>query len=116
LFAAPERALWARLRGHRLGSLKFRRQHPIGLFIADFACIKHRLVVEIDGSTHLANTEYDTLRTRWLSGRRWRVLRFTNRQVIRNMDGVLEVIRAACGRSPVGVPSPQPLSTHEAAP
>lgn len=58
-----ERVLWDRLRNRRFLGLKFRRQHPLGRFIADFYCAEHRLVIELDGDVHLARREYDQART-----------------------------------------------------
>jgi very-short-patch-repair endonuclease len=62
-----ERLLWSRLRDRRLRGFKFRRQHPIGQFIADFACMERRLIVEADGGQH-ADSEYDALRAECYSG------------------------------------------------
>jgi primosomal protein N' (replication factor Y) len=86
--------LWAALRGRRLTGYKFRRQHPIGPFIVDFACIKSRLVVEADGGQHNGNTA-DAQRTEWLARRGWRVLRFWNNEILANTEGVLDAILAA---------------------
>jgi very-short-patch-repair endonuclease len=81
-----ERRLWSVLRSRRLQGYKFRRQRPIGPFIADFACIEHRLVVEADGGQHLEG-EYDARRTAWLEARGWRVLRFWNNEILANTEG-----------------------------
>ena len=89
----PERWLWQALRAQRLG-VKFRRQHPIGHYVADFACIEARLVIEVDGWTHAAPGS-DMRRDAALHAAGWRVLRFWNNEVMDNRDGVLEVIRAA---------------------
>jgi very-short-patch-repair endonuclease len=62
-----EMKLWAHLRNRQLGGLKFRRQHPIGRFIADFYCAQHRLFIEIDGESHGEQAEYDAARSVWLS-------------------------------------------------
>ena len=87
----PERLLWARLRDRRLGGFKFRRQHPIGAFIADFACPERRLIVEADGEQHV-DSEYDAYRSEWLRAQGWRVIRFWNNEVRENPDGVAEAI------------------------
>lgn len=91
-----EARLWARLRDRRLEGLKFRRQHPVGRYIADFYCAAQNLIVEIDGDTHADQIEYDHQRTQWLEANGYRVMRFTNSDVMNNVDGVLEAIRAAC--------------------
>jgi very-short-patch-repair endonuclease len=90
---AAEMALWSHLR-KGVNGLKFRRQHPIGLFIADFYCHKVKLIIEVDGSIHndAAIKEADAIRQAELE--RWgnSVLRFTNRQVFENAEDVLQVI------------------------
>ena len=91
-----ERVLWGRLRNRQLDGYKFRRQHPIGRFIVDFYCAECRLVIEIDGDTHLDQVEYDQERTAWLEARGHRVVRFTNQDVHRRTGPVLEAILKAC--------------------
>jgi very-short-patch-repair endonuclease len=92
-----ELRLWSRLRRRQLDGLRFRRQVPLGRFIVDFSCYDERLVIELDGGQHLENHEEDAARTQWLESRGFRVLRFWNDEVFKNMDGVLETIRAAAG-------------------
>jgi very-short-patch-repair endonuclease len=89
-----ERRLWRHLRRRQLGGLRFRRQHPIGRFIVDFYCAAHRLVVEVDGESHDYRVAYDEERTAWLEVRGYRVLRFSNRNVRDDLEGVVEHIRA----------------------
>ncbi len=89
-----ERRLWLRLRDGRLDGLKFRRQAPIGPYIADFACFEARLVVEVDGGQH-AESKYDRMRDHELIGRGFRVLRFWNHDVLRQTDDVVQTIYAA---------------------
>ncbi len=89
-----ERALWPRLRVHALAGLKFRRQHPIGSYVADFACISQRLVIELDGGQH-ADSAHDAVRDAWLLAQGWRVLRFWNNEEMGNVEGVLMVILGA---------------------
>jgi very-short-patch-repair endonuclease len=86
-----ERKLWAQLRDRQLDGLKFKRQAPIGRFIADFACMEHHLIVEVDGGQHNfdANAKRDAERTAQLEAMGYVVLRFWNLDVLRNMDGVL---------------------------
>jgi primosomal protein N' (replication factor Y) len=93
-----ERLLWYFLRAKRFAGCKFRRQHPIGPFIADFACVEHRLVVEADGGQH-AGSESDASRTRWLESAGWLVMRFWNDDIMRRTNDVLEEIRKAIERS-----------------
>ena len=86
-----ERRLWSALRHRRLEGYKFRRQHPLGPFVLDFACIEHRLAVEADGGQHADNPD-DARRTRWLERQGWRVLRFWNNDVLANPSGMVDVI------------------------
>ncbi|HSW54238.1 MAG TPA: methionine synthase [Ignavibacteriaceae bacterium] len=89
-----EIALWELLRNRKLGAYKFRRQHIIGKYIADFACIPYRLIIEIDGLIHQLpeNLETDEIRTRWLESIGFNVLRFTNDQVLVDPEKVLDEI------------------------
>lgn len=79
-----EETLWRCLRGRGFAGMKFRRQVPIGPFIADFACIESRIVVELDGRPHEApeRQEYDRRRDGWFAAHGWRVLRLDNERVI----------------------------------
>jgi very-short-patch-repair endonuclease len=83
-----ERRLWFALRDRRLAGFKFRRQHPIGNFIVDFACTKHHLVVEADGGQH-AESESDARRTALIEAMGWRVMRFWNNDILANTEGVI---------------------------
>jgi very-short-patch-repair endonuclease len=89
-----ERRLWQRLRNRQLNGMKFRRQHPLGSYIADFFCLDARPIIELDGSQHGQERERraDDRRTEYLESQGYRVLRFWNEEVLDNMDGVLEVI------------------------
>jgi very-short-patch-repair endonuclease len=86
-----ERRLWSALRDRALSGYKFRRQHPIGLYIVDFACVEHMLAIEADGGQH-ADNRYDERRTAWLESQGWRVVRFWNNEVLTNIEGVVEMI------------------------
>jgi 5-methyltetrahydrofolate--homocysteine methyltransferase len=88
-----EALLWQELRARRLNGYKFRRQHPINRFIADFCCLERMLIVEIDGPVHQDQSERDAERTATLEGFGFRVLRFTNNQVEQNMVAVLHALR-----------------------
>jgi very-short-patch-repair endonuclease len=89
----PETLLWRHLRAKGLGGLKFRRQEPIGNYIVDFVCFDRSLVVEIDGGQHLREEAEDAERTSWLQDQGFKVLRFWNNDVMKNIEGVLRVIR-----------------------
>ena len=82
--------LWQELRSRQLNAAKFRRQAQIGPYICDFVCHEVRLIVELDGGQHSA--EKDAARTQWLESRGYRVLRFWNNEVLKNLDGVRERI------------------------
>lgn len=87
-----ENKLWSRLRAHRLGGVGFRRQHAIGNYITDFCTPSKMLIIELDGSQHLEQEEYDAERTAFLESKGYRVLRFYNNDVMKNIENVLEVI------------------------
>jgi len=89
-----ESKLWQDLRARRLQGYKFRRQHPIDDYVADFACIPAKLVIEIDGATHSTEEElaHDARRTEVMESLGWRVIRFTNDEVYKDVDGVVEAI------------------------
>lgn len=93
-----EAKLWKRLRASQLDGFKFRRQHPVGRFITDFCCEEAKLIVEIDGDSHAEQQEYDEARTVFLRRLGYLVIRVTNRDVLKNMDGVLEMILQECVR------------------
>ena len=95
-----ERKLWSYLRLKQLSGYKFRRQHPAGSYIVDFYCPSCRLVVEIDGDSHVDQEEYDAERTAWLEEQGYRVIRFTNREVQYQVEVVLGEILEACEEPP----------------
>ena len=96
-----EQRLWYHLRAHRFIGLKFKRQKPLGRYIVDFICHERRLIIEVDGGQHAEQTDYEHERDTWLRERGYRVLRFWNHDIMRQLDGVLEQIRLA-----VVLPSP----------
>ena len=89
-----ERKLWSRIRNDQLG-VTFRRQHAIGNYVPDFCSPKSKLIIELDGSQHLEQEEYDEERTKYLSSPGFKVLRFWNNDVIKDMDTVIGVIMQA---------------------
>ena len=97
-FVAPKR-LWAQLRNRKLDGLKFRREHPIGGYYADFACIEAKLVVELDGLSHdlEAAATRDRHREREIEAAGWHVIRFRNRDVLEDLSRVLADISKAAG-------------------
>ena len=90
-----ERVLWTHLRKRRIHGYRFRRQHPIPPFIADFACPQLRLVIEVDGSQHDVNRSADQYRSRKLADAGYRVIRFWNTDVLHDTDTVLDAISNA---------------------
>jgi very-short-patch-repair endonuclease len=99
-----ERRLWYHLRGRQLGGKRFRRQVPIGAFIADFASLECALVVEVDGSQH-RDSAHDRRRDGYLLSRGFRVIRFWDNDVLLQTDAVLETIWRTL-RAPPSCPSP----------
>ena len=83
-----EQKLWRAIRGNQLG-VKFRRQHPIANFIADFVSLDPKLVIEIDGGQHADDASYDLERTKRIEVHGFKVIRFWNNEVLENLDGVL---------------------------
>ncbi|WP_265919025.1 endonuclease domain-containing protein [Cupriavidus nantongensis] len=86
-----EQRLWYRLRDRRFMGLKFKRQHPVGPFIADFVCIEAMLVIEADGGQH--GDAPDAARDAWFQQQGFQVLRFWNSEVLGQTDAVLEAVR-----------------------
>jgi very-short-patch-repair endonuclease len=100
-----ETILWSRLRRSQLGGWKFRRQHPVGPYVADFACVEANLIVEVDGATHSERREiaHDKRRSAYLTLRGYSVLRVWNTDIYENLDGVLEgVLNALPPSGPSG--------------
>jgi len=96
-----ELRLWSRLRRKQLDGYRFRRQQPFGSYVVDFFCPEANLIIEVDGGQHADDTGE---RTRWLTARGYRVIRFWNNDVFANTEGVLLKIREALAAS--GIPSP----------
>lgn len=94
-----ERRLWSRLRDRQLNGFRFRRQHPIGPYVVDFACLESKLIVEVDGGQHNGSLR-DVERDARLIAAGFRVLRVWNNDVAGNLAGVCDVILAALGPHP----------------
>jgi BirA family biotin operon repressor/biotin-[acetyl-CoA-carboxylase] ligase len=99
-----ERALWKHLARSQLG-VKFSRQMPVGPFFADFLCRSHGLIVEVDGHSHDVQPTQDEARDAFLRSEGYRVLHFSNADVLGNADGVIETIRTALHEEPTPGPS-----------
>jgi 5-methyltetrahydrofolate--homocysteine methyltransferase len=99
-----EALLWDILANKKLDGFKFRRQHIVGSYIADFICLKKGLIVEIDGLIHQLpeNKASDKERTKWLNEQGYRVVRFTNQEILSNLDDVLERLKVVLKVSPLG--------------
>lgn len=100
-----ERHLWARLRGEQMG-VKFRRQHPLGPYVLDFACLDPKLVIEVDGSQHLDQVGHDTRRDAWLDQQGFPTLRFWANEVMSQTDAVLHRILHALAEARANTPTP----------
>jgi very-short-patch-repair endonuclease len=94
-----ERKLWFALKDRRFEAFKFRRQVPVGPYIADFLCFESRLIVEVDGGQH-AESVRDTERDAWLAQNAFCVVRFWNNDVLRNLEGVLTSLAAELNKTP----------------
>jgi very-short-patch-repair endonuclease len=103
-----ELRLWYQLRGRRFFGYKFRRQMPIGPYVVDFACIKAKLIVELDGGQHQDREAYDLRRSEFLNANGWEVVRFWNNEFRENEEAVLMVLLQHLRRL---MPSPKPSPT-----
>ena len=92
-----ERRIWKMLRLRQMNGHKFRRQVPIGQYIADFTCHEARLIVEIDGGQHDPSARSEMERTAFMRSEGYRVLRFWNNEVLQNLDGVHETVARELG-------------------
>jgi len=108
---AAEEKLWQALRGRKLAGLKWRRQVPLLGYTVDFVCVPAKLIVEIDGAQHTIDAEYDRHRTEELERTGFTVLRFTNKEVVGDIDRVLERMRLRRSEilPPVPHPCPSPI-------
>jgi len=90
-----EKKLWFFLRNKQINNIKFRRQQPIGNYIADFISTEKKMIIEVDGGQHF-ESDKDAKRDRWFHQQGYNVLRFWNNDVLQNIEGVLEVISEKC--------------------
>ena len=97
-----EAKLWDALRRKKINGLRFRRQYSLGPYFADFICLPARLIVEVDGSQHADEEQaaHDARRTAWLASQNFRVMRFWNLDVLKNLDSVVDAIEAAVRGTP----------------
>jgi very-short-patch-repair endonuclease len=93
----PEQLLWLALRNGQIAGLKFRRQHPIGPYVADFYCHSAGLVVEINGMSHMDRLDHDNERIAYLEQQGLKILRVTNQDVMDDLDAVARGIAQAAG-------------------
>jgi very-short-patch-repair endonuclease len=93
----PEYRLWMKVRARQIGGLYFRRQYPLGPYILDFYCGQAKLAIELDGVSHDERVAGDIERTKFINANGVRVIRFTDDEVLRNLDNVLHVIASECG-------------------
>lgn len=109
-----ESLLWYHLRDRHLSGHKFRRQHPMGVFIADFVCIERRIVVEVDGGQHALQGEEDKRRSAYLKSKGYRVVRFWDNEVLKDTQAVLEAnLRTIESDTPSPRPSPPQARERE---
>jgi very-short-patch-repair endonuclease len=113
-----ERILWSELRDHRLNGASFRRQVPIATYIADFVCHAAKLVIELDGGQHFSDVQEaaDARRSVTIEAKGFRVLRFSNHDVMINRAGVLETIATAIGASTPTLTLPRKREREERPP
>ena len=94
-----EKRIWYKVKNKQLG-VKFRRQQPIGNYIADFVCFEKKIIIEVDGGEHFQSSR-DRMRDEWLQKNGYKVLRFWNNDVLKNTDGVVQTIVDEISPSPL---------------
>jgi very-short-patch-repair endonuclease len=107
-----ERILWKRLRNRRFANAKFRRQHPIDWYVADFFCAAARLVIELDGDSHMGKEERDTRRQAYIESHDIRVIRFWNVEVYDELGWVLDCIALALDQALPSADGPPAATSH----
>ncbi|MFZ1988395.1 MAG: endonuclease domain-containing protein [Alphaproteobacteria bacterium] len=88
------------MRKKRIGDLRFRRQFKLGSYIVDFVCLAARLIIEIDGPSHHQTVDYDEARTKWLNSQGFHVMRFSNADVMSNLEGVVRTVELVLAVNP----------------
>jgi|SRR5581483_5110334 len=101
-----EKRLWRCLRAREFQGVKFRRQQPLGPYVADFCSFDEKVVVELDGGQHALKREKDAKRTEYLKQSGFKVIRVWDNEVLANLEGVLEHIRQSLDKHPSPRPSP----------
>ena len=91
-----EKLLWPRLRDRRFANFKFRRQQPVGPYIVDLYCADVRVIIELDGESHIGKELYDEKRSQWLKSQGHKVLRIWDSEIYSNLDKVMEMIYEEC--------------------
>ena len=104
-----EKFIWQFLRRKQLDGFKFRKQVPIGTYVVDFACLEVLVVIELDGGQHMEDSQYDAKRDQWLQKEGYKVLRFWNNEVFKDIENILETILKTCQ----GHPPPNLLPSRE---
>uniref|UniRef100_UPI003A93C2CE endonuclease domain-containing protein n=1 Tax=Parasphingorhabdus sp. TaxID=2709688 RepID=UPI003A93C2CE len=104
----PETRMWLQLRAKRFRGIKFRKHKVIGNYIVDFSSRKPMLVIEIDGDTHAGRKEYDGVRANFLEQQGYQVVRFTNEEVMHNLEGVLEALATTISEMAPPLPTLSP--------
>ena len=100
----PEKKIWYEILSRKQTGYKFLRQHPIGHYIPDFYCRELKLIIEIDGDSHNVQEDYDIARTSYFETRGLSVYRFTNRDVLSNIDGIKEYLYNEISKTTPSIP------------
>ena len=100
----PENKIWYEILSRKQTGYKFLRQHPIGHFITDFYCRELKLIIEIDGDSHNLQKDYDYKRTSYFKARGLNIIRFSNRDVLSNIDGIKEYLFREISKATPSVP------------
>ena len=100
----PEKKIWHEILARKQTGYKFLRQHPFGHYITDFYCRELKLIIEIDGDSHSIQGEYDCQRTSYFEARGLKVLRFNNRDVLSNIDGIKEFLFGEISKATPSIP------------
>ena len=108
-----ERKFWWKVRDRRLGGFKFKRQYPIGPYVADFVCLEKMLIVELDGSQHGEHAAHDAARDSFLAEKGFRVVRIWNADFLRNQEGTADFIFHLLGGGEAPSPQPSPPEVGE---